>query len=395
MKNNDVLFCRKAVVNCQSDTTAYHLLHPDNTTNTSDGSFLSTLFIDVNLAEITQQKVVFIQSSLGALDSIPLPAEFPLVIFLHSNELSEEDNIEELSKFVLDGNQLGIINPDPASYSADFLTLFSYALFNLGDLDIDAIIKRGEHPLLSQKSLWVNQIDHSYQFSRLKEKMKTGWFSGDFIKKKMPVTGKRILSYKAILIDVLNIVNNKNASFHEVAECIKRDPLLTFRIIKLTHIKQHIRQFTIPDVYRAVEIIGFKDLTQWVSLAMLGSITGKPACLFSMAVSRACFCQSVSAALFPKVEGAFLMGIFSYLPSFFDEELTELLKELPINANIQSALLEHKGSLGGVLKLIEAFEAGHWELIPFDSLANKNISKENLKDLYIESLKTARAMTAL
>jgi EAL and modified HD-GYP domain-containing signal transduction protein len=114
-----------------------------------------------------------------------------------------------------------------------------------------------------------------------------------------------------------------------------------------------------------------------------------------MAVSRACFCQSLSAVLFPNLEGAFLVGLFSYLPSFFDEELPILLKDLPLDENIKVALLEYKGNLGGILKIVEAYESGRWENIPFDQLASKDISKQSLKDLYVKSLKDAREMGTL
>ncbi|MBU2240653.1 MAG: histidine kinase, partial [Gammaproteobacteria bacterium] len=115
----------------------------------------------------------------------------------------------------------------------------------------------------------------------------------------------------------------------------------------------------------------------------------------SMAVSRACFCQNLSTALFPKLDGAFLVGLFSYLPSFLDEELPTLLKDLPLDENIKSALLEYKGNLGGILKIVVAYEAGRWEKIPFGLLASKDMSKQSLKDLYIKSLKEAREMGSL
>jgi EAL and modified HD-GYP domain-containing signal transduction protein len=54
-----------------------------------------------------------------------------------------------------------------------------------------------------------------------------------------------------------------------------------------------------------------------------------------------------------------------------------------------------KGNLGGVLKIVEAYEAGRWENIPFDQLVLKELSKESLKELYIESLKDAREMGTL
>lgn len=394
MKDADVLFCRKAVVNRLSETIAYYILHPNSDAQGQDTSFLSSLFVDVNLTEITQQKTIYFQTSLHELPALPLQSNIHMVIFLSGTELSLTD-MDSLSEFRLQGYQFGIINPDLALFPASFFSVFSHVLFTLNCLSIEDVIETVKHPSLSAKSIWVNKIDNIEQFHQLQKVIPEGQFSGNAIYKVKPVKGKRILAYKAILMDLLVALHNQESSPIVLAECIERDPTLTYRIIKLTHTVMYRSQFNVSNAQRAIEIIGIRDLIKWVGLVMFGSVPGRPDCLFPMAVSRACFCQSLSAALFPKLEGAFLVGLFSYLPSFLDEEMPSLLKDLPLDENIKTALLEYKGNLGGVLKIVVAYEAGRWEKIPFDLLKSQNISKQSLKQLYIESLKEAREMGRL
>lgn len=394
MKETDILFCRKAVVNQLSETIAYYLLHPSSVAQGQDSSFLSSLFVDVNLTEITQQKTIYFQTSLDELSTLPLQSNIHMVIFLNATELSEM-HLDTLSEFRLQGYQLGIVNPVPEMFSVALFNVFSYVLFTLDCLSTDAVIETIKHPYISAKNIWVNKVEKTEQFYRLKESIPEGQFSGNAIHKVTPVKGKRILAYKAILVDLLIALSNKESSPRVLAEYIERDPTLTYRIIKLTHTVIYRSQFNVSNAQRAIEIIGIRDLIKWVGLVMVGSVPGKPDCLFSMAVSRACFCQRLSASLFPKLDGAFLVGLFSYLPSFLDDELATLLKDLPLDENIKSALLEHKGNLGGVLKIVVAYEAGRWEKIPFDMLASKDLSKQSLKELYIESLKEARQMGTL
>lgn len=391
MKDTDILFCRKAVVNQLSETTAYYILHPSSAVKGQDASILSSLFVDVNLTEITQQKTIFFQTSLDELSTLPLQTDIHMVIFLNAAELSEM-NFEALSDFRLQGYQFGVINPVSDMPLKDIFSIFSYVLFTLDCLPIREIIERVKHPSISAKNIWINKIENTEQFYELKEHVPNGLFSGNAIHKITSVKGKRILAYKAILVDLLVALHNQQSSPRILAELIERDPTLTYRIIKLTHSVIYRSQFNVSNAQRAIEIIGLRDLIKWVGLVMLGSVSGKPDCLFSMAVSRACFCQKLCAALFPKLEGAFLVGLFSYLPSFLDEELPALLKDLPLDGNIKSALLEYKGNLGGILNIVVAYEAGRWERIPYDILEHKEISKQSLKDLYIESLKEAREM---
>ncbi|WP_421851994.1 EAL and HDOD domain-containing protein [Marinomonas sp.] len=394
MKDTDILFCRKAVVNQLSETIAYYILHPSSVEQGQDACFLSSLFVDVNLTEITQQKTIYFQTSLDELSALPLQTNVHMVIFLNATELSEM-HFDTLSELRLQGYQLGIINPMPEMFLKDLFTIFSYVLFPLDCLSMDEVIERVKHPSVSPKNIWINKVEKAEQFYQLQESLPEAQFSGNAIHKTMPVKGKRILAYKGILVDLLIALSNKESSPRILADYIERDPTLTYRIIKLTHTSIYRSQFNVSNAQRAVEIIGIRDLIKWVGLVMLGSVPGKPDCLFPMAVSRACFCQSLSSTLFPKLDGAFLVGLFSYLPSFLDDGLATLLKDLPLEENIKSALLEYKGNLGGVLKIVVEYEAGRWEKIPFDMLASKGISKQSLKDLYTESLKEAREMGTL
>jgi EAL and modified HD-GYP domain-containing signal transduction protein len=395
MKDSDVLFCRKAVVNHNSETVAYHLLHPYELTSTENSTLLHSIFVDINLIEITQQKTIFIYTCIDNLTHLPMQHNLHLVVFIDSDSLSDKEHFDVLSDARLQGFQLGIINPDVNRLSTDFLTLFSYVHFSLDRCSTDHIIRYSQHSLLKHKKIWMNKIETEEQFITLKEAVSHGSFSGSFIKKITAIKGKTVLSYKSILVDLLTALNQNETSPRLLADYIERDPALTYRIIKLTNMAAYFNQFNVSSVQRAVEVIGIQDLIKWVSLIMLCSVSGKPASLVSMALTRAFFCQNMCSVLFPKLEGGFLVGLFSYLPSFFDEELPVLLKELPLEANIQSALLEYKGHLGSVLRIVEVYEAGHWEKIPFDKLANKNISKQTLKELYVESLKSAREMSAL
>lgn len=393
MSNNDILFCRKAVVNRASDTIAYYILHPKSATDAHDSSFLSALFVDVNITEITQQKTIYIKTSLDELQALPLQNNIHAVFFLDATELNEV-SLDILSDLRLQGHVLGISNPQTSDFSAEFLSIFAHVHFSLDRMSVDEVLSNATESFLALKTVWINKVETAEQYALLLEKLPLGQFSGNFIHKMTSVKGKRILAYQAILIDLLAELNKQETSPKKLAECIERDPTLTYRIIKLTHSAMYRSQFNVSNAQRAIEIIGIRDLIKWVSLVMLGSVAGKPACIFSMALSRACFCHNLSGLLFPKLEGAFLVGLFSYLPSFLDEELEVLLKDLPLEENIKIALLESKGNLGSVLKIVKAYEAGQWLKIPFNRLVNKEITQESLRELYVKSLKDAREMGA-
>ncbi|MGB0784364.1 MAG: histidine kinase, partial [Marinomonas sp.] len=166
MNNNDVLFCRKAVVNRDSETVAYYILHPAGVTNDNKASFLSSLFVDVNLIEVTQQKTIYIKSSLDELQALPLQKNIHLVTFLIASTLNESD-YELLSELRLQGHQLGIIHPQNAPMSADFFNVFSHVFFSLDKISVEQVIETMANPALSSKCVWVNKVEQSEQYAQL------------------------------------------------------------------------------------------------------------------------------------------------------------------------------------------------------------------------------------
>ncbi|BFM48272.1 HDOD domain-containing protein [Marinomonas sp. THO17] len=386
MNHDEVLFCQKAVVNQRSQTVAYQLLYPDTNLYQDEKTFISTLFVDMDLNEIIQNKLGFFAIHPEQLSTLPQLNDTQIVLFIDCQGLDQDKYYDVLLNARFAGYQLGLINPCANSYESDFINVFSYVEYDLEKCTLDDILNFTEQTEIAAKNIWINNIHKAHDFEVLKAVLPNANFSGPFIRKISKVTGKRIFAYKDILIELLDHLNNHETSPRLLADCIEQDPTLTYRIIKLTHTARYHSQFNVSNAQRAVEIIGVRDLVKWLGLVMLNSVSGKPDCLFSMAVSRAYFCQNICATLFPKLEGAFLVGLFSYLPSFYDEDLNSLLKDLPLDVNIKKALLEYQGNLGGILRMVEAYESGRWEKIPFDQLLSKGISKDVLKKIYVDSL---------
>lgn len=391
MSKTDVFFCRRAIVNHHAKTAAYHFLLLDDVKVSNEKHSLGPFLFDMNIKELAENKCIFMQGSIDELGSLPARNTENIVILLSCLTLTEAD-IDQILDARLQGYQFGIMDPDLIAFSTDWLSEFNYILFTLDKYPVSELIRKIKSPSISSKCIWINGIRHEEQFSLFKDVVSNGLFSGDFIKKSSAVKGKRILTYKVILIDLLAMLSRHHPSPKRLAGCIERDPTLTYRLIKLTRSAFYYSQFNVANAQRAIEIIGIRDLVKWISLAMFTSVPGKPDCLFSMALSRACFCEEVSSVLFPKVEGAFVVGLFSYLPSFLDETLPVLLQELPLDENISIALLHHKGHLGSVLKIVQAYESGRWEKLPLENLAAAGMDQQRLRDLYVKSLGKAKQM---
>jgi EAL and modified HD-GYP domain-containing signal transduction protein len=93
----------------------------------------------------------------------------------------------------------------------------------------------------------------------------------------------------------------------------------------------------------------------------------------------------------PSSESAFMVGMISLLDLILDVEMEQLLKQLPLDDNVKTAITEFRGDLGQLLQSVIAFEQGE-----FDKLNLTSTEKHFLDVAYRHSLSwTENAMQAL
>src|SRR5438067_11347231 len=83
----------------------------------------------------------------------------------------------------------------------------------------------------------------------------------------------------------------------------------------------------------------------------------------------------------PHTASCFLVGLFSVLDALMDRPLPEVLDMLPLAEEIQSALLEHAGSLGAILHSVLAYERGNWA-----EAMHLGLDQNSLVDAYLHAL---------
>ena len=82
----------------------------------------------------------------------------------------------------------------------------------------------------------------------------------------------------------------------------------------------------------------------------------------TLAMVRATMCERLAQTLAPHhAASCFLVGLFSVLDALMDRPMPEVLRALPLAEEVQSALLDHAGSLGAILHGVLAYERGNWQ----------------------------------
>lgn len=144
----------------------------------------------------------------------------------------------------------------------------------------------------------------------------------------------------------------------------------------------------IESLYRAILLIGPKNIKHWASLLALSSMDDKPHALHEQTMLRAKMCEFLGEKIRAEQKDLFFtVGMFSMLDAFFDTPMKDLLASISLSDEINKALLTQEGVLGIVLQLSIAYEQGRWGDIDWQGMSKHGLSIEDVKDAYLKSLR--------
>lgn len=197
------------------------------------------------------------------------------------------------------------------------------------------------------------------------------YFQGNFFTKPDIVTQENIPGYKINYLNFLKELNKEEFDFEELEKIIKNDMSMSASILKM--INSAYYGYKVSSISQAAKLLGYKGLKKWSLIYFIeGLQNDKPDILFVNTLTRAKFAESLADSfnIPEKSSDLFTMGMFSMIDAFTDQPLLKVLKDLPLTAKMKIALVNEKGVLGEVLKLVKAFEEVEWGKI-------KQIQKKN------------------
>jgi EAL and modified HD-GYP domain-containing signal transduction protein len=122
-------------------------------------------------------------------------------------------------------------------------------------------------------------------------------------------------------------------------------------------------------------LIGLNELRKLCAAVTLAGFDDQPGYVPVQALVRAKMCEDLCVAGGLRgSEAYFMTGLLSMVDVLLQQPLREALGKLPLSAQIQSALLEHKGSLGEALQCSLEYERGKWDSATFMSLSRAAVA---------------------
>jgi c-di-GMP-related signal transduction protein len=220
-------------------------------------------------------------------------------------------------------------------------------------------------------------------------------FQGYWFAKPSVVKAQQIRPSQATILQLINLVR-KQATTAEIEDLLKKDPALSFNLLRFINSSGFGLSCEITSFRHAVMILGLKKLFRWAALLMTTSrSSGSDQAVGQTAVVRGRLMELLAAELLSPEEcdNAFVVGVFSLLDTMLGVPLEKALESVALPQPVLDALLHRKGVFAPFLELTEACESGNDEV--FARTANAlHLSNKQVNWAHLQALAWAESLTA-
>lgn len=156
------------------------------------------------------------------------------------------------------------------------------------------------------------------------------------------------------------------AEFDAIADCLRTDPILTFKLLRYINSPGIGLLQKISDIQQALMLLGRDRFYRWLSLLLFDS--KKPGynenILIEQALTRARFMEMLAGKgqVPANADQLFLTGLFSLMNVMLAQPLEEVLKQVALPEAVASALRGEPGTMHDALALAIAVESENGEM---------------------------------
>ena len=183
-------------------------------------------------------------------------------------------------------------------------------------------------------------------------------FQGYWFSRPVQVTAKLVSPAQATIVELINLVR-KNAESSEIEALLKKDPTLSFNLLRFINSSGFGLNVEITSFRHAVMILGMKKLFRWAAMLLSAARKdGTPSALGHMAVLRGRLMENLVGDFLSKedADNAFVVGVFSLLDAMLGMPLTQALESLSLPEPVTDALLHDTGVFAPFLRMAKVCE---------------------------------------
>lgn len=365
---------RQAILNERREVFGYELFDrstaPDAHTAASDAAMLFNALSYAGTEALVGRKLVFINCTHASLAGGHLELIHPDKVILEVPTLGENASAADIEAALplfeslrQRGFRLAFDQNLLRRAYVSWLPMASFIKLDMLTFPLEnaqALVKFARTHTTAQ--IIAEKVETQAQFEHmLQQGVKL--FQGFWFAKPDLVTTKTVRPSQATILQLLNLVRNQSSTA-EIEELLKKDPTLSFNLLRFINSSGFGLSCEITSFRHAVMILGLKKLFRWAALLMTTSRAGGSApAVGQTAVVRGRLMELLTMEMLPaeETDNAFVVGVFSLLDTILGMPMEQALSSIALPQSVVDALLHKQGVYAPFLELVLACETGDEE----------------------------------
>ncbi|MBZ4192886.1 MAG: HDOD domain-containing protein [Candidatus Contendobacter sp.] len=391
----EIYFARQSIYDRKLQIAGYELFYRhaegDSTAQFLDAEAATSQVVLNTVTEVGLERVVGIHKAFiniardFVLDGHLTHFTLPQLVFEIAGDIAVDEPLIQALRdlhqhgyhFVLDDYE------DNEAYRA-LLDIADYVKIDLLTTPEDEV--RRLVPLLRQHqiALMAERIE-TQSIQDFCQSLEFDYFQGHHFSQPKLLKFNSVSTNQLAVLQLLSKLYHPKVEIRNIETLISQDVALTYKLLRYINSAYFSLPRRVESIQRAIMLLGIKNIRSWATLISLASLDDHRNDLITVALERAKMCELLAEATgFKQRETGFTVGLLSVLDAMTQAPMEVLLAALPLDEEINQALLTHKGPLGRILACTLAYERCDWE-----SLDTLGLDSNQINDAYLTALAEA------
>lgn len=215
-------------------------------------------------------------------------------------------------------------------------------------------------------------------------------FQGFFFSRPETMTGSKVPTPVLAKMRLLRALAGDDFDVRELAKIISTDPSVSYRLLNFINSAAFSLRADIKSINQALTLLGRVQIKQWFLAVIISDFdsSAKVQEAAYTSLQRARYLESMGklykSPQFP-ADTLFLLGLFSKLDVLLAQPMDKLLQNIPLDKDVEAALLSKPSPYWTWMSLVEDIEIGNWEDV-FQFLEARELDQESSASNYAEAI---------
>jgi len=376
---NQIYLARQPIFGLDRKVFAYELLYRSGKAGMASvfdadratSVVIANTFLNMGIEGISNGRPVFINLPRRFITGeLPFELDPALVVLEVLEDISaDQQALEGVQRLAKRGYSIALDDFVLGPHNEQFLPFANFIKVDVLDLCDDELRRQTAALAACGVPLLAEKVEDEARFQLCKS-LGYRYFQGYFFSKPLLIEGRELSTNQLAMLNILAKLQDPECSVEELEKIVTSDVGLSFKLLKIINSSYYNMGKTVDSIQQVLILLGLDTLNKWVTLITLAASAARSSEVMVLALLRAKHCKKLAERLRLNADAAFTVGMFSLLDAILDQPLPVLVNELPLTSEVKDALLQGKGELGELLRVVINYERGEFDAIPVRFAAN-------------------------